>query len=110
MTPEVAQELKNATIESWIPLGRILLDLELITIAELSVVLEAQERERDALFGDLVVELGVVTQAELELALIEQTARSRHAVLVALDDPRLVPEQLLLALSRYVSRLEQRRR
>ncbi|MBX3422557.1 MAG: Flp pilus assembly complex ATPase component TadA [Pirellulaceae bacterium] len=71
-------------------LGQILVDLGFITDDQLQVVLDEQQQRPGALLGKIAEDLGLITEAQLAQALAEQF----HMQTVELSDAQLPPDLL----------------
>ena len=109
--PELAEKLAKQAEGSWVPIGRILLQGEHLTIADLERVLRIQERRPDRCFGDLALESELIGEATLEWAVEEQRSRAVHVASLLLRLEQMTAEELLEAfVERDVASEQQERR
>jgi len=106
ITPDLADSVRARAQDEWVPLGRILRDSCKLTMSQIMELIEAQAREPDTRLGELAVRKQLCTPAQIEAALAQQRARSRHALEILLDEQLVDPERLCRALIRYVAQAE----
>lgn len=105
-----AERVRARAREAWLPLGRILRQQGLLTSDQLLELLDAQGTCPGVRFGELALERGFVTEAQLERALELQRDLSPHLLELALHDPEIDHERVVPAVVRYLRLFEAQRK
>jgi len=109
LTREAAAELQQRTADAWVPLGKLLRQKGLVTMAQLLELLDAKSREPDARIGDLAVRAGYCTREQVEACFTQQREFSPHPLELLARDRNFDPLRLCHALTRYVRELDEAR-
>lgn len=104
----VAETLSARVRDSWIPLGKVLRQQGSLTMGQLMDLLQEQANAPSQRMGELAVQLGMCSAADLERALRTQRESSPHVIDLLLREGHCEPEKLCRVLSRYVRALEER--
>lgn len=104
----MAETLAGRVRDSWIPLGKILRQQGSLTMGQLMDLLQEQANSPSVRMGDLAVQLGLCSAADVERALRTQRESSPHVIDLLLREGHCEPEKLCRVLSRYVRTLEER--
>jgi hypothetical protein len=104
----VAEALAARTRDSWIPLGKVLRQQGSLTMGQLMDLLQEQANRPRMRLGELALELGLCSPADLGRALRTQHETSPHVIDLLLNEGHCEPAKLCRALSRYVRQLEER--
>jgi hypothetical protein len=104
----MAETLHARVRDSWIPLGKILRQQGALTMAQLMDLLQEQANAPGRRLGELALQLGLCTPADIERALRAQREASPHVIDLLLREGHCEPEQLCRVLARYVRQLEER--
>lgn len=103
-----AYAVRSRHRDTWIPLGKILRQKGWLTMGQLVEVLQIQARDPGQRLGDIAVERGFCTAAQVDDALRTQRDLSPHVLDLIAEAPSIDPEKLLRAVTRYVRALESR--
>lgn len=105
---QVADELTQKAKKAWVPLGMMLVNAGKLRMKQVGEILKYQADDPKALFGDIAVKLGFVTNDELSEALHAQASRCPHVLDMAAADERIDREKYQEALRSYVRHVERR--
>jgi hypothetical protein len=105
---DLAETLSARVRDSWIPLGKILRQQGSLTMGQLMDLLQEQANSPSLRLGEIAVQLGLCTPADLERALRTQREASPHVIDLLLREGLCEPEKLCRVLARYVRTLEER--
>ncbi|MBK7643248.1 MAG: hypothetical protein IPJ19_09380 [Planctomycetes bacterium] len=103
----MAETLAARVRDSWIPLGKILRQQGSLTMGQLMDLLQEQANSPSMRMGDLAVQLGMCTPADLERALRSQRESSPHVIDLLVLEGHCDPEKLCRVLAHYVRGLEE---
>jgi len=103
-----ADSVRTRHRDTWIPLGKILRQKGWLTMGQLVEILQVQARHPGLRLGEIAVERGHCTRAQLEDALRTQRDLSPHVLDLLGPSGSVEPEKLLRAVTRYVRALEAR--
>jgi len=104
----LADTLAARVRDSWIPLGKVLRQQGSLTMGQLMDLLQEQASSPTLRIGQLAMQLGMCSAAEVERALRTQRDSSPHVIELLLREGHCDPEKLCRVLSRYVRDLEER--
>jgi len=108
LSATAAARIDRVILESWTPLGTILVKHGVLSMGELAALLELQARAPQMRLGELAVREGYCTQAEVDDAVQAQAAATPALTDLLLAEIPAERDQLCRALLRYVSQLEGR--
>ena len=108
LSAEVAEACKAHAVSGFKPLGRILLDRKCLALHQLSLLLQLQVVEPDALIGTLAVREGYCTVEDIEEALTYQRDVCPDFIDSALRDHGVDPIELARGTVSYIRHVEQR--
>lgn len=103
-----ADSVRTRHRDTWIPLGKILRQKGWLTMGQLVEVLQLQSQHPGLRLGDIAVERGYCTRAQIDDALRTQRDLSPHVLDLVGSTGSVEPEKLLRAVTRYVRALEAR--
>jgi hypothetical protein len=104
----LADTLAARVRDSWVPLGKILRQQGALTMGQLMDLLQEQASSPTLRIGQLAMQLGMCSPAEVERALRTQRESSPHVIDLLLREGHCEPEKLCRVLSHYVRDLEER--
>ena len=105
-----AARLNTRVEDTWIPLGKILRQQNLVSMGELIDILQMQDVEPLVPLGEIAVREGYCSAADVERALKLQLELSPNVIEILLREEHCDPLRLCTALALYVRQLEQRLR
>ena len=103
-----ADAVRHRQRETWIPLGTILRKKGALTAAQLVELLQVQSQDPRSRLGEVAVQRGYCTAAEVDDALRTQRELSPHVLDLVAESADVEPARLLRAVTRYVRGLEAR--
>ncbi|SRR5260221_8088349 len=104
----LTETLSARVRDSWIPLGKILRQQGSLTMGQLMDLLQEQANTPSLRLGELAVQRGWCTPADLERALRTQRETSPHLIDLLMRERHCEAERLCRVLARYVRQLEER--
>ncbi|QDU69865.1 hypothetical protein [Engelhardtia mirabilis] len=105
---DLAAELSDKASRPVNPIGRMMLERQLLSVHQVGVILGRQADDPTALFGEIAVKEGFCTLAQVEKMIEVQTKQSPHVLDVALADDRIDKLALLRMAAVYIRHLESR--
>jgi hypothetical protein len=108
VTPDQADAMRDALLDSWLSVGNLLRQRGLINARQLLELLQAQVAQPDLRVGDLAIARGYCSESDLAEALRAQRQDVPHVLDLVLADPQCNHEQLCRVLADYVRTLETR--
>jgi hypothetical protein len=104
----VADSVRNRHRDTWVPLGKILRQKGFLSMGQLVEVLQLQAKNPGLRLGDIVLERGFCTQAQIDAGMRTQTELSPHVLDLIGEAQGVETDKLVRALGRYVRTLEAR--
>lgn len=105
---DVADSVRARHRDTWIPLGKILRQKGSLSMGQLVEVLHLQSQTPGLRIGDIALERGFCTPAQIEDGMRTQRELSPHVLDLIAEAQGVAPEKLVRALGRYVRTLEAR--
>lgn len=103
-----ADSVRSRHRDTWVPLGKILREKGWLQMGQLVELLQLQAKNPGLRLGDIALERGFCTQAQIDDCLRTQRDLSPHVLDLIAGAEGVESEKLIRALGRYVRTLEAR--
>lgn len=100
------EEIREKVMQNRVPLGKILLESELITMSELLDILEVKGAQPERRIGEIAMDRGLITPEQVSKALDHQMKTNPHPVEVILDEDLADRDLIMALLVEYIKLLE----